>query len=121
MANALANNYPDIVRVTSQANGGPGLAREHGRRMTRGEFIQYLDSDDLLLAGKFAIQIAALQANRNCDVAYGITYLRDADGRLTKQPYKGTGELVNTMFPKFLTSRWWETATPLYRSAVCGK
>ena len=42
-------------------NGGPGAARETGRLAARGEFIQYLDSDDLLLPTKFELQVAGLR------------------------------------------------------------
>src|SRR5690348_2665066 len=58
----LAAQYPQEIRVIHQANTGPGLAREAGRRVARGEFLQYLDSDDLLLPEKFARQVAGLNA-----------------------------------------------------------
>jgi glycosyltransferase involved in cell wall biosynthesis len=45
-ADALAAAHPDTVRVLHVANGGPGLAREAGRGIARGEYLQYLDSDD---------------------------------------------------------------------------
>ena len=38
------------------------LARETGRLAARGEFIQYLDSDDLLLPTKFELQVAGLRS-----------------------------------------------------------
>lgn len=114
-AQELADSHPDIVRVVRQANAGPGAARERGRTLARGEFIQYLDSDDLLLPGKFSAQVAALRAAPEADVAYGITYMRDAAGRREQNPHKRTGERIATMFPAFVMSRWWETATPLYR------
>src|SRR4051795_5577813 len=44
----LAARHPE-VRGIRRPNGGPGLARESGRGEARGEFIQYLDSDDLLM------------------------------------------------------------------------
>src|SRR5438552_12119469 len=40
------------VRVIHRRNGGPGEARETGRLAACGEFIQYVDSDDLLLPRK---------------------------------------------------------------------
>lgn len=120
-AQALAAGHPGIVRVATQANGGPGVAREHGRQLARGEFIQYLDSDDVLLPGKFSAQVAALQARPDADVAYGITHFRDHTGQLHPGPHKDTGIEKATMFPSFLNSRWWETATPLYRASVCEK
>lgn len=118
VAHALAIEHPGVIRPLRQANAGPGAARESGRLAARGEFIQYLDSDDLLLPGKFRAQVAALRSNLEADVAYGITYLRRADGFLVEVPHKNTGQSLSTMFPYFLVSRWWETATPLYRSKV---
>jgi hypothetical protein len=121
VAQALAAQHLGIFRCVTQANAGPGVARELGRQLAQGEFIQYLDSDDILLPGKFAAQVGALQHNPDADAAYGITYFRSADGTLVEEPHKDTGKPIPSMFPAFLVSRWWETATPLYRSSVCDK
>ena len=118
-AQALERSHPGIVRVMSKINGGPGLAREHGRKQAQGEFIQYLDSDDVLLPGKFSAQVAALRSAPAAGVAYGVTLFRDATGLARPGPHKATGEAIETMFPRFLLERWWETATPLYRTSVC--
>jgi len=119
VADALAADSSGVIRVVHQSNAGSGLAREAGRRVARGEFIQYLDSDDVLLPDKFALQVAGLQGNPQCGVAYGYTRYRHADGRVEAHPWKGSGTRVDTMFPSFLLSRWWDTPTPLYRSSVC--
>ena len=119
VADSLAAGSPDVITVVHQGNAGPGLAREAGRQKARGEFIQYLDSDDVLLPEKFALQVAGLHADPHCGVAYGYTRFRHADGRVEPQPWKGSGIRVETMFPSFLLSRWWDTPTPLYRASVC--
>ena len=59
-AEALAERHSE-VRTIHRENGGPGVARETGRLAARGEFIQYLDSDDLLLPTKFELQVAGLR------------------------------------------------------------
>ncbi len=107
------------ARVIHQKNLGPGLARETGRRAARGEFIQYLDSDDLLLPIKFERQVAGLRLHPECGVSYGKTRYRHSDGRAESEPWKGSGAKVETMFPSFLLSRWWDTPTPLYRTSLC--
>lgn len=109
----------DEIQLIVQQNSGPGMAREAGRRIARGEFIQYLDSDDLLLPEKFSRQVVALRQKSCCDVAYGRTRYRHADGKVEKAPWKRSGERIGTMFPSFLQSRWWDTPNPLYRSSVC--
>ena len=119
VAEALAATNLNEIRVIHQGNVGPGLAREAGRQAARGEFIQYLDSDDLLLPRKFELQVAGLRANLDCGVSYGKTRQRNIDGSLEPEPWKGSGSKVETMFPSFLVSRWWDTPTPLYRASVC--
>src|SRR5215472_7466164 len=59
-AEALAKAYSG-VRAIHRSNGGPGAARETGRLAANGEFIQYLDSDDLLLPNKFELQVNGLR------------------------------------------------------------
>lgn len=118
-ADRLAADYPDEIRVVHQKNTGPGLAREAGRLAARGEFIQYLDSDDILLQVKFELQAAGLKAHPECGVSYGKTRYRYSDGTVEKMAWKGSGVRAETMFPSFLLSRWWDTPTPLYRSSLC--
>ena len=115
---ALASAHPNEIRAFRQENRGPGAARERARREVRGEFIQHLDSDDLLLPGKFELQVAGLEKHPDCDASYGKTryYARgDEPGNV---PLKRTGERIATMFPAFLQSRWWSTCTPLFRRSV---
>jgi hypothetical protein len=118
VAQSLAQAHPSIVHAVAQPNAGPGAARERGRLMARGEFIQYLDSDDVLLPGKFSAQVRALEASPAAAVSYGVTHVRGRDGQLTATPHKRTAEQMPAMFPAFLVSRCWETATPLYRRRV---
>src|SRR5207249_745969 len=74
VAQALAAQSPGVVRVIHQGNAGPGPAREAGRRLARGEFVQYLDSDDVLLPRKFEWQVAGLRGKPEFGVAYGQTH-----------------------------------------------
>lgn len=118
VADELATEMPH-VRVIHKQNAGPGLAREAGRVAANGEFIQYLDSDDLLLTRKFELQVAGLQAHPECGVSYGWTRYRNADGTEEPLPWKGSGRRIEFMFPEFLHDRLWDTPTPLYRASVC--
>ena len=114
----LAARHPQEIRVIHQANAGPGLAREAGRRVARGEFIQYLDSDDVLLPEKFSLQVAGLNARPECGVAYGKTRYIGTYTSESNTAWKRTGEKIESMFPSFLQSRWWGTSTPLYRKCL---
>lgn len=118
-AEELAQAHPGIVRLLRQANAGPGMARETGRQAARGEFLQHLDSDDLLLPLKFERQVAALRARPDAGVAYCFTRYYRIGEQSEPTPWKGSGVTVEAMFPSFLKDRWWDTPTPLYRRAVC--
>jgi len=118
VADALAREHEGIVTAIHIENGGAGVAREAGRLAARGEYIQHLDSDDVLLPGKFAMQVAALESSPECGAAYGWTRFRHHDGRVEPLPWKRSGERIATMFPSMLTMRWWDTPTPLYRASL---
>jgi glycosyltransferase involved in cell wall biosynthesis len=116
-AEALAESHSE-VRTIHRLNGGPGAARETGRLAATGEFIQYLDSDDVLLPKKFELQVAGLRRYDDCAVSYGKTRFYALNEQPCDVAWKRTGERISTMFPSFLQSRWWDTSTPLYRRKV---
>lgn len=58
------------VRLIEQPNAGPGAARNTGLRAASGEFVQFMDSDDLASGNKLAVQAAALERS-GADLAYG--------------------------------------------------
>jgi glycosyltransferase involved in cell wall biosynthesis len=111
----FAEQHPNIVRAIHQKNAGSGLAREVGRKIARGEFIQYLDSDDILLPRKFELQVSGLRAHPETDVSYGMTRFYLKGNSPENKPWRQTGERIETMFPSFLKERCWGTSTPLYR------
>ena len=117
IAEILREN-PDTCRMRRQENAGPGAARELGRQLAQGAFIQYLDSDDLLMPRKFEVQVAALQACPDCDIAYGMTSHCGIGREPRPVAFKRTGEVFDHLFPALLRSRWWATSTPLYRRAL---
>jgi len=118
VADDLRTLEPDLIRVLHIRNSGPGVAREAGTRASGGSFIQYLDSDDLLLPDKFALQVAGLESNANCAVSYCKTRYRNSKGRVVDEAWKRTGERIESLFPSMLLGRWWGTSTPLYRRSA---
>lgn len=120
-AKQLMRQHPEIVKFHQKTNSGPGPTREAGRVLAKGEFLQYLDSDDRLLPNKCADQVAALRENPECDIAYGITRLVDEHQNVLADPFKWTDRCLPGLFPGLLVDRWWCTHTPMYRRTLTDK
>jgi glycosyltransferase involved in cell wall biosynthesis len=54
-----------------QKNQGTSAAKNEGIKRSSGEYIQFLDSDDLILPSKFENQIKLFLKNKGIDVVYG--------------------------------------------------
>lgn len=68
---ALARkSEPHGVRVVTQSNAGQCAACNHGLRLARGEYIKFLDADDLLSPESISLQVDALAAKPGY-LAYG--------------------------------------------------
>src|SRR5581483_2375079 len=64
----LASRYGERVRVLRQANHGVAAARNLGIRSSNGEYIAFLDSDDLWRPKKLAVQMNFMEADRRCRI-----------------------------------------------------
>ncbi len=68
------------LRIFSYQNGGVSVARNRGISHATGEFIAFLDADDLWTPDKLEAQLTALQQHPEAGVAYSWTYFIDEQG-----------------------------------------
>ncbi|HEY6445201.1 MAG TPA: glycosyltransferase family 2 protein [Acidobacteriaceae bacterium] len=81
---SLASEGHD-VHYLRKLNEGSSSARNLGIERARGEHIAFLDSDDVWLPEKLAIQVDAFeQLGTNCGACYTDSYCVDANGGLTR-------------------------------------
>jgi glycosyltransferase involved in cell wall biosynthesis len=62
------------LTILSYQNGGLSVARNRGIFQATGEFIAFLDADDLWVPNKLELQLAALHQHPEAGVAYSWTY-----------------------------------------------
>lgn len=65
---AIAQGFGDEVRYRWQSNAGPATARNFGIGAARGDFIAFLDADDLWHSEKLARQMARFDVRPTLDV-----------------------------------------------------
>lgn len=70
----------DRLKIFSYANAGVSVARNRGIDHARGEFIAFLDTDDLWTQDKLLLQLAALRKHPEAGVAYSWTHFLDQQG-----------------------------------------
>lgn len=106
------------VRYLVQQHGGVSSARNAGLFVSRGEFIQFLDSDDRLLPKKFSIQTQCLKNRSDVDYAYCKTVQIGSTGRCNAM----IGAPMDIKKPvRNIALYLWHTSGPLYRRIVCVK
>lgn len=116
---SVVENYGDArIRLVRQANAGVSAARNRGIEAARGEYVAFLDADDVWMPG-FLSEIAALQREFPQCRAQATNYVFNSNGVksptiLRKIPFSGErGVLVN----------YFEVAScshpPVWTSAVC--
>ncbi len=62
----VASSYGERVRLLDGPNGGPGAARNRGLDAAQGEWIQFLDADDVLLPRKIEACMESASSDINC-------------------------------------------------------
>ena len=72
---AIASTYAGRVRYVHQHNLGPAAARNKGIQAARGEFLAFLDADDLWHPEKLERQITRFQTRP--DLGYCVTYCQN--------------------------------------------
>lgn len=78
------------LRVFSYPNAGQAASRNLGLSQARGDYISFIDADDLWTPDKLEAQFNALQANPDAAVAYSWTDWIDESGNFLRPASRGT-------------------------------
>jgi glycosyltransferase involved in cell wall biosynthesis len=97
------------VRYVRQKNGGTNSARNHGLRLSRGELVALLDSDDTFLPWKLEMQVACLAALPEAGMIWSDMDAVDAEGRVEPRYLRK----MYSNYERFPTERLFSSSRPL--------
>lgn len=72
-----AAKYPEKILAVHQPNGGAGAARNHGIRLSKGEYILFLDSDDSISEDLLSDLASVIEQNPVDLILYGARVIKD--------------------------------------------
>jgi glycosyltransferase involved in cell wall biosynthesis len=84
---AMVEQYAGRLTYIKQANRGGTAARNTGIRAAAGEYLTFLDHDDLMLPTKIARQVRMLRARPAIGLVHCRWYAIDKDGVRLAKPY----------------------------------
>jgi glycosyltransferase involved in cell wall biosynthesis len=67
----VARGFGSSVRYEFQPNSGAGAARNKGVDLARGEFLSFIDADDLWGEGKLSAQMKVIREKPEADIVFG--------------------------------------------------
>jgi len=100
----IVESYSDKrLRLYHQVNGGEASARNAALRCINGEFIAFLDTDDLFLPNHLEVAVDHFSAHQNTDAIYTDGYYIDAHGnRLDRISSRRRGPFRGNIYPQVL-------------------
>lgn len=98
----------EIIKVFSQANKGASAARNYGLKEAKGEYLQFLDADDIISSGKIENQVHILINNPTKISVCTTVHFFDGDNYIDYKPNVYEDSFTNTTDTpaKFLIKLW---------------
>jgi len=80
----VRTQFPHVIVMQNTGKGAPA-ARNTGLAIAKSQYIEYLDSDDLVGPGYFSAKIKYLEAHSEVNACYGAYDFFNSDGEFTEQ------------------------------------
>lgn len=112
------SGFGEKIIYVYQANEGASAARNKGISVARGEYVAFLDSDDLFLPEKLSKQVELLDRNPNIGMVYSHALVTDLTGQPLKSVWNGSlsGDIYPAML--FIKNSFITTPTVMVRKQV---
>lgn len=115
----VLSKWEGRVRCIVQSNAGVAAARNAGISQANGEFIAFLDADDLWEPDKLRLQMQVLEARPEAGLVCSDFAIAEADGRLTLSYFaRATGYETGKVFARLVRDCFVFTSTVVMRRSV---
>jgi glycosyltransferase involved in cell wall biosynthesis len=109
------------IKYIFQANKGPGAARNTGIRVAEGEFIAFLDSDDLYLDNALSKKVDLLMRYPKISLVFSDYYFLQDDCNIsTKVPFYSSKKMLDYLSPAIVekTGDYYLFGREFYKHAI---
>jgi len=111
------NQNTSIQLIKNSSNKGAAFSRNKGIKAAKGDYIAFLDADDLWKPKKLEIQLAFMKAE-NSTVCFSSYYLINEKGEPLNKQVKALKEVS---YKKLLKSNYIGNLTGIYNAKIIGK
>jgi glycosyltransferase involved in cell wall biosynthesis len=92
---SVLEKYSDTIKVVIQENAGAGAARNRGILEATGEYVAFLDGDDVWFSAKLEKQIEVFKRNKDVCLVSGKADCMDASGAAMDEDLNFRGDVYN--------------------------
>ena len=117
IAQSFSNKYSNIKLLKNSTNLGAAISRNLGTEKSKGDFIAFLDADDLWKPEKLEKQLKVMKYE-NCDVCFSSYELINEQGKRLNKMVKA---LPFLSYNKQLKSNYIGNLTGIYKTKTLGK
>ena len=113
----LKDKYIDVadMKIINQRNKGVATARNIGVRLSKGDYIAFLDSDDQWLTNKINIQMDVFNKRNDIDLVAGNFYGLNVNYKKLKKLY---GNVYIVSFKQLLLKHYFQPSTVILKRDV---
>lgn len=117
LVDSFINKNSNIKLIKNTINQGAAISRNKGIELAQGDFIAFLDADDIWKSNKLEKQLAFMK-KQNCDVCFSSYDLINEEGKRLNKCVKA---LPLLSYDKLLKSNYVGNLTGMYNTKVLGK
>jgi glycosyltransferase involved in cell wall biosynthesis len=117
LVESFINQKSNIKLIKNRTNQGAAVSRNLGIKLAQGDYITFLDADDLWKPNKLETQLAFMK-KQNCDVCFSSYDLINEEGKSLNKRVKA---LPLLSYDKLLKSNYVGNLTGMYNAKVLGK